>query len=261
MREIIAVVALTLFSLLAPMHAQELAELEPQIGLALDFSAEVIEKFNTPQAFAACDSVWGQMDAEGRTFGEETEREKAILQLCDEVKGSVWSTVGDGCSWYCGGSPTRVTASSALPNTAHNTYGAENAHDFSYETAWVEGAQGYGIGESLTYEFPAISPRITQIIVVNGYVKSEGAWRANSRVKQLKVYKDDQPLALLNLQDVRAEQHFSFAPIGHGDRAEREKLEKMPPWTLRFEVVDVYKGEKYDDTVLAEIYFDGIDVH
>ena len=85
--------------------------------------------------------------------------------------------------------------------------------------------------------------------------------RANSRVKQLKVYKDDPPLALLNLKDIRAAQSFSFAPIGHGDRADHEKLQTMPAWTLRFEIVDVYKGAKYDDTVLSELYFDGIDVH
>ena len=39
---------------------------------------------------------------------------------------------------------------------------------------------------------------------------------------------------------------------------------------MKFEIVDVYKGDKYDDTAITEIYddtaiteiyFDGIDVH
>ena len=243
------------------LHGENLPVLEPEVGPLFDFSPERIDRFNAPESFAACDDVWQQMELEGRGSGEETEREKAILELCDETKGSIWSTVGAGCSWYCGGLPQRITASRALPNTANNSYAAENAHDFSYETAWVEGVEGYGIGEFLTYEFPAVSPRITRIIVVNGYVKSEKIWRANSRVKQLKVYKDDQPLALLNLKDIRADQSFSFDPIGHGDRADHEKLQTMPAWTLRIEIVDVYKGAKYDDTVLSELYFDGIDVH
>ena len=34
-----------------------------------------------------------------------------------------------------------------------------------------------------------------------------------------------------------------------------------PDWTLRFEILDVYPGSRYDDTVIAELYFDGIDVH
>lgn len=37
--------------------------------------------------------------------------------------------------------------------------------------------------------------------------------------------------------------------------------EKLIPWRLRFEIMEVYKGEKYDNTVITELYFDGIDVH
>ena len=34
-----------------------------------------------------------------------------------------------------------------------------------------------------------------------------------------------------------------------------------PNWTLRFEILEVYEGDKYDDTVISELFFDGIDVH
>ena len=30
---------------------------------------------------------------------------------------------------------------------------------------------------------------------------------------------------------------------------------------LKFEIMDVYPGDKYKDTVISDIYFDGIDVH
>jgi hypothetical protein len=30
---------------------------------------------------------------------------------------------------------------------------------------------------------------------------------------------------------------------------------------LKFEIIEVYKGLKYNDTAITEIYFDGIDVH
>jgi len=30
---------------------------------------------------------------------------------------------------------------------------------------------------------------------------------------------------------------------------------------LKFEILEVYKGSKYNDTAITEIYFDGIDVH
>jgi len=38
-------------------------------------------------------------------------------------------------------------------------------------------------------------------------------------------------------------------------------MSRMPWWTMKFEIIEVYKGTKYDDTAITEIYFDGIDVH
>ena len=31
--------------------------------------------------------------------------------------------------------------------------------------------------------------------------------------------------------------------------------------TLKFEIKEVYPGDKYDDTVIAEFLYNGIDVH
>lgn len=178
----------------------------------------------------------------------------------NEVEQGYWDAVGGGCNWYCGGGPQEVTASSELKSHGENTYAAPNAHDLSYKTAWVEGVPGPGIGEYVTYNFAPEAPRITEIIVANGYVKSERAYRDNARVKKLKVYLNDKPYAILNLEDKRSVQHFSFPPLGNGDRL-NDKLATLPPWTLKFEILEVYKGAKYDDTVISEIYFDGIDVH
>ncbi|MCR5456138.1 MAG: hypothetical protein K6F33_14235, partial [Bacteroidales bacterium] len=41
---------------------------------------------------------------------------------------------------------------------------------------------------------------------------------------------------------------------------EVEPLTDTKVWTMRFEIVDVYKGDKWDDTAISEIYFDGLDV-
>ena len=82
-------------------------------------------------------------------------------------------------------------------------------------------------------------------------MKSQTAWQNNSRVKKLKVYVNNKPYAFLNLEDSRSEQTFNIAPL----------TDKKKQWTMKFEIVEVYKGEKYDDTALSEIYFDGMDVH
>ena len=156
------------------------------------------------------------------------------------------------CSWYCGGEVKSVTASGCLQSTGSFNYEGENAHDFSHESVWA--TKGKGIGESLTYTFEGKCPRITAVKILNGHVKSEKAWRANSRVKKLRMYFNNKPYAILHLQDSRTLQCFEVDTLGYHD-------ETKPDWTLRFEILDVYPGANCDDTVLAELYFDGIDVH
>ena len=156
------------------------------------------------------------------------------------------------CSWYCGGEVKSVTASSCLPPVKGFNYKGENAHDFSHESVWA--TKGKGIGESLTYTFEGKCPRITTVNILNGHVKSESAWKANSRVKKLRVWYNNQPYAILALEDSRSLQSFDVGVLGYNDSSK-------PDWTLKFEIMEVYPGSKYGDTVIAELYFDGIDVH
>ena len=185
--------------------------------------------------------------------------DEAMLYDC-EMKPDYWDIIGGGCSWYCGGGPEEVSASSTLPSQGANNYKASNAHDLSYETAWVEGVKGYGIGEYLEYHFAPNSPRITSIMVANGYVKSEVAWKNNSRVKKLKLFYNDVPWAILSLDDSRSDQAFSVDTLGFRPKWSEGDVKDLP-WKLKFEVLEVYEGEKYDDVVISEIYFNGVDVH
>lgn len=161
---------------------------------------------------------------------------------------------GGFCSWYCGGEILSVKASSCLKPQGRFSYEAGHAHDFDHESVWVEGAKGQGIGEWLEYEFPGRCPRITTVEILGGHVKSDKAWRANSRPKALKMYYMGKPYAILELENSRTLQCFDVGVLGPHDA-------EAPNWTLRFEILDVYPGEKYADTVISELYFDGIDVH
>ena len=161
------------------------------------------------------------------------------------------------CSWYCGGEVQRVTASSHLKAQGRFNYLPKNAHDFDHESVWAEGVAGQGIGEWLEYEFAGACPRVTDVKILAGHVKSKTAYEANSRPKYIKVYYLGKPICILDLKDVRGMQIFDlekFGPFGYNDA-------NKPAWRLRFEIVDVYPGTKYQDTVIAELEFDGIDVH
>lgn len=75
------------------------------------------------------------------------------------------------------------------------------------------------------------------------------------------MYVNGKPYAMLNLEDSKKEQIFSVEAIGHSDRKDFEALKKKAKISIRFEIAVVYPGEKYDDTAITEIYFDGIDHH
>ncbi|MGB1314756.1 MAG: NADase-type glycan-binding domain-containing protein [Chitinophagales bacterium] len=186
-----------------------------------------------------------------------TENEKLdldiLLKKYGEVVESVWDIINMECNWYCGGGSYKVTSSSSLDSTKNNKYFAKQANDLDYRTAWVEGKEDSGIGEYIEYYFKNNSPRITSIIISNGYFKSDNAWQNNNRVKALKLHINNVPTAILHLKDSKTDQAFEIDTLGRN--------EDGTELILKFEILEIYKGLKYDDTAITEIYFDGIDVH
>lgn len=234
-------------------HAQEVKDLYPELGTLIDKSEEGELEFI--ELRQRCEDLW-------RRKCTLSQQEVDSIKICDASEvldfEDYFDVLTGGCSWYCGGGMDTLSASSELAPQGTLTYSARNAHDLSSRTAWVEGAPGPGIGEYLLYHFPPENPRVTTITIINGYARTAKAWRENSRVKRLLMYLNDEPFARLNLEDSRHEQLFKFEPMGHMDR---DNLATKPWWTMKFEIVEVYEGEKYDDTAITEIYFDGIDVH
>ncbi|HRG22945.1 MAG TPA: hypothetical protein PLL23_01080 [Chitinophagaceae bacterium] len=168
------------------------------------------------------------------------------------------SEVLPGCSWYCGGNVTGFKASSSLAPVNNISYSANKAHDFDITTAWVEGKIGHGIGEYIEYTIDMTPDNasknlgITQIILANGYKKTKTTWQENARVKKLKMVVNGKPYGMLELLDA-----FEFQVIDIG------KI-MLPPrniTTIRFEIVEVYPGSKFQDTAISELLFDGVGVH
>lgn len=223
--------------------------------ITLDKSPEGEARFE--EIMGNCDELMERMDR-----GEHLTPEESLAVDRCYVDGGYWDAIGEGCSWYCGGGPDSVSASSYLPAGSQYSYEPYNAHDLNYKNAWVEGVPGNGIGEYLEYHFRPTSPRITQIKIANGYIKSEADWRKNGRVKTLKVYLDGRLLATLHLADSRDLQLFDVDTIGKvRDNINYDSLSKTPGWVLKFEIAEVYPGDKYEDVVITELFFDGTDVH
>lgn len=167
-----------------------------------------------------------------------------------EIIGSVDEPLYSPCS-HPG---YNLTASSVKKNWEKTTFGIDNITDNDRKTAWVEGSAGYGIGEYIEfkYDFNDTLRRCKDycqyFTILNGYQKSRFTWRKYSRVKKFKVYADDKALCYLNLQDHYGLQFFMLNFL----KGRRNGTVK-----LRFEIVDIYPGNKKINkaTAVSELFF------
>lgn len=167
------------------------------------------------------------------------------------------------CSDWCGcmNFVCEVRASSTLENQGKTSYDAAHLAEYTRENIWAEGAEGYGIGESIEIRQLYRGTGNTElsfysICIVNGNAKSERKWRENGRVKSLKLYYEGEYIGLITLEDTMEPQYIDISElqmkVGNGFEA-----------NFKFEIVEVYKGSKYEDTCLTgiQIDFNGIYAH
>lgn len=182
---------------------------------------------------------------------------KEAEKLADYINGELWG--------YHSGSIGSPNSSSTLMSQGGNSYNIENVYDLDLTTAWVEGVDGLGIGESFEFKiqyqdgqkFGSPYNFYGIIEVFNGYCKSEKHWIENSRVKKLKVILNDEPVCLIELVDTWQYQSVDI-----------RQFFREPNWfpnapfqienndVLRFEILETYKGTKYSDTAISEFVAD-----
>jgi hypothetical protein len=180
-----------------------------------------------------------------------SEIDKKMIDSLESGYGPL--TQGPGCSWYCGGGPYKITASTYLKDDRKITYKPDNIHDFDLFTAWVPDNTNGSLGKKINFHFKPFAPRVNEILIWNGYIKNIDIWKSNSRVAKFKMFVNGKPTAILELKDIKNTQSFKINPIQSTDST-RDLI-------LTLEILEVYKGTKYDDVAVSEIGFDGLDVH
>lgn len=161
-----------------------------------------------------------------------------------------------GCSVWCGCDRyvCEVKASSVLAPQGKTSYDASHLAIDDRENIWAEGVDGYGIGESIEIKQMYLGTghaelTLYSMCIVNGNAKSATKWQENSRVKSMKLYYEGEYLGDIELEDTIKPQYIDLSPlnikVGNGFDAH-----------FRFEITDVYKGSKYDDTCLTGIIID-----
>ena len=218
--------------------------LKPTLGIANDYSKTEYEYWkNAINSLVLSNNYENDIE-----YSEMSQLTKKAIDSLEMGYGPM--TEGVGCSWYCGGGPYKISASSIL--NENQNYSDQNIHDFDLLTGWVPKSKN-GIGESISFHFKPKSPRINAIVIYNGYIKTNELWKNNSRAKKIKLKIDNKTIAILELEDTTASQRFEIEPIQ--STIENQDL------VLTLEILESYEGEKHTDLVISEINFDGLDVH
>lgn len=135
-----------------------------------------------------------------------------------------------------------VTASSYLSEPNLNLYHTpERTVDGSLSTAWVEGIDGSGVGESISFTFDQ-TYLVSGMHINAGYQKSEELYWMNARPASLTVTFSDGTQQTVLLRDVNARQDIAFgAPV--------------ETQSIRLTIASLYEGTTYADTVISEVSF------
>ena len=150
-------------------------------------------------------------------------------------------------------------ATSSLPRDAYGFYGASNLDDDDIGTAWSEGVPGPGLGQWIAI---ASKDSFTAVVVNNGYCKDLRGWENNNRVKQarIRVYAFTRP----EPTSVRVGKNKVEYVVEFDDKYEDafwqvwDGITGISPkeytsYLFILEILDVYRGKKYDDTCISNI--------
>ncbi len=171
-------------------------------------------------------------------------------------------------------------------------YGPHNLFDRDPATAWAEGEAGSGTGSYVCVGTGRDLP--SYIVLANGYQKSHDLFLKNNRIRTLKVtlwlaftsprqetqagftadavafsgsrtirLKDEEGYQIMKMPfdtaEIRQFRDRSFREylLSHQDTLLKDKAYSGVKefFFVKFEIVDVYKGSKWDDTCLSDLLF------
>ncbi len=186
-------------------------------------------------------------------------------------------------------------ASSELNKPADFSFGPyspKNLLDNNFSTAWVEASHGNGVGQWVCRVMSQDIPHY--IAIANGYQKSHDLFEKNNRIKRLKLtiyvgFTDDMRQTqigfsayaraypqtfTIELRDSEGYQFFNF-PLDRdkltsfGNKVLREFIKQNYDqliddkefstlkdfYFVKFQIMDVYPGTKWNDACISEIHF------
>lgn len=135
---------------------------------------------------------------------------------------------------------SEVYASSSLAE-ADVVHSPERIMDGNISTAWVEGASGQGIGESVVFMFDNVYT-VEGLWVAAGYQKNDRVYTINSRPEKITISFSDGTSESFTLTDIHDFQEIHFS-------------KPIETSSIKITIDSVYKGSQCEDTVFSEVEF------
>lgn len=161
---------------------------------------------------------------------EETPSIAMVTRAAKPPRGTC--AEGPGGVSYC--------ATSVLPPQGKNSYDPTKLFDGKPATAWVENHPDAGLGETITLDFGR-ERLISGFDILNGYSKDHRTWANNSRVRGATITLADGRSFDIELPDARDLNRFEFS-------------RPITTESIAIRVESVYRGAKYPDTAISELY-------
>ena len=154
-----------------------------------------------------------------------------------------------GCSLKCAFAwSVEIQAAGGQIPAATKKLNDENA-----ETAWIAADGTSGVGAKLKLIFPKKlraemegETPLYGLDIINGAWSTEQQWKAHARVKKVRLYYRDKPLADVTFADSRRWQRLSFPDV----------FVRSGDW-MTFEILEIYPGEKGAGVAITEIVLAG----
>ena len=147
---------------------------------------------------------------------------------------------------------SQIEVSSHLEPQMGNYYDASNLYDGNYSTAWVEGRDGVGIGETITIYLNEQTP-VYGTLLFNGYLASTDLYDKNGKVTSVSVDFGDGQKKYYDLYV--GEIYGSPSQLSYRDFYVGNTYIDRPIVTNKITITieGAVAGNKYDDTCISEI--------
>lgn len=161
--------------------------------------------------------------------------------------------------------PSSYIKSIEVSSQLEGNYSKANMFDNNFKTAWVEGVSGNGIGEKIKIELNNYT--LDAVCLINGYSKNSDTYTENNRIKKIKIeiekvdYQDsnniiaetfDKEFEDLPFININLNNFYSLTGTIDDYRLGYTKV-----LSITITILEVYKGTKYDDTCISELYLLG----